>query len=61
MLKIGDRVTFAFDGEAIEGEVFVVEPQGGGVCFGVCPSCDIKADDGTLYKHIPVKEIKTPA
>lgn len=44
--EAGDRVRFEFDGNLISGTVFVVDPRGGGVCFGVCPSCDVRADDG---------------
>lgn len=51
--EAGDRVRFEFDGNLISGTVFVVDPRGGGVCFGICPSCDVRADDGTLYKHVP--------
>lgn len=40
------------------GSVFVVDARGGGVRFGVCPSCDVKADEGTLYKHIPLNEVE---
>ena len=38
------------------GTVFVVDPRGGGLCSGICPSCDVRADDGTLHKHVPINE-----
>ena len=49
--EAGDRVRFEFDGNLVSGTVF------GGVCFGICPSCDVRADDGTLYKHVPINEV----
>lgn len=55
--EAGDRVRFEFDGNLISGTVFVVDPRGGGVCFSICPSCDVRADDGTLYKHVPINEV----
>lgn len=55
---VGDRVRFEFEGSQILGSVFVVDARGGGVWFGVCPSCDVKADEGTLYKHIPLNEVE---
>ncbi len=55
---VGDRVRFEFEGSQILGSVFVVDARGGGVRFGVCPSCDVKADEGTLYKHIPLNEVE---
>lgn len=57
LLEAGDRVQFEFDGNPISGTVFVVDSRGGGVCFGVCPSCDVRADDGMLYKHVPINEV----
>lgn len=57
LLEAGERVQFEFDGNLISGTVFVVDPRGGGVCFGVCPSYDVKADEGMLYKHIPLNEV----
>ncbi len=56
--KVGDRVRFEFEGSQIFGSVFVVDARGGGIWFGVCPSCDVKADEGTLYKHIPLNEVE---
>ena len=56
--EAGDRVRFEFDGNLISGTVFVVDPRGGGVCFGICPSCDVRADDGTLHKHVPINEVE---
>ena len=49
---VGDRVRFEFEGSQILGSVFVVDARGGGVRFGV------KADEGTLYKHIPLNEVE---
>lgn len=57
MFYPGDKVVFDFCGEDKTGEVFVYDFQGGGECFGVCASCDIFADDGVLYKHIPENAI----
>ena len=56
--EAGDRVRFEFDGNLISGTVFVVDPRGGGVCFGICPSCDVRADEGTLHKHVPINEVE---
>lgn len=56
--KVGYRVRFEFEGSQILGSVFVVDARGGGVWFGVCPSCDVKANEGTLYKHIPLDEVE---
>lgn len=53
-----DKVRFSFDDETIEGTIRVLDPRGGGVCFGVCPSYDIEAVNGTLYKHIPANEVE---
>lgn len=58
MPAVGDRVRFEFEGSQILGGVFVVDVRGGGVWLGVCSSCDVKADDGTLYKHIPLNEVE---
>ena len=49
--EAGNRVRFEFDGNLVSGTVFVVDPRGGGVCFGVCPSCDVRA------KHVPINEV----
>ncbi|MEY8461048.1 hypothetical protein AALA69_07985 [Eggerthellaceae bacterium 24-137] len=57
MPVVGDRVRFEFEGSQILGSIFVIDARGGGALFGVCPSCDVKADDGILYKHIPLDEI----
>lgn len=54
----GDKVKFSFDGETIEGTIRVFDPRGGGICFGVCPSYDIEATNGTLYKHISANEVE---
>lgn len=53
----GDRVQFESNGVLLTGTVFVVDSRGGGVCYGVCPSCDVIADDDTLYKHIPLSKV----
>lgn len=54
---VGDRVRFEFEEAPISGSIFVIDARGGGVWSGTCPSCDVKADDGTLYKHIPLNEV----
>lgn len=53
----GDRVQFECNGVLLTGTVFVIDSRGGGVCYGVCPSCDVIADNGTLYKHIPLSKV----
>ena len=57
LTEAGNRVRFEFDGNRVSGTVFGVYPRGGGRCFGVCPSCDVRADDGTLHKHVPINEV----
>jgi hypothetical protein len=56
--RVGDRARFEFGGSQIFGRVFVVDVRGGGVWFGVCPSCDMRADEGTLNKHITLNEVE---
>lgn len=58
LFKRGDRVRFDVgDGTILEGTVVVVDPRGGGINFGVCPSYDIKTED-TIYKHIPAQDVQ---
>ena len=57
LLKVGDAVMFSFNGKRLRGTVYVMDSEGGGVFFGASPSCDIKANNGVLYKHIPLDEI----
>ena len=61
MLAKGDKVKACFDDKTIEGTIYIVDPRGGGFCFGVCPSYDILATDGVLYKHIPANEVEAIA
>lgn len=58
LFKRGDKVRFDNgDGTIIEGVVSVVDPHGGGINYGVCPSYDIKTD-AMLYKHIPAHDVQ---
>lgn len=53
----GEQVYFDWEGERIYGKVLVCDSYGGGVCFGVCPSYDVKTEDEAIYKHIPADEV----
>lgn len=60
-LRPGGRVRFSCEhrgGEVLTGEVSAVDLSGGGVCDGVCPSVDVMAEDGVLYKHVPVSRLR---
>lgn len=53
MFKIGDKVSFNFDGKPYIGEVVVIDAYG--TFFSDDPSCDVMVEEiNTLFKHLPM-------
>ena len=57
----GDVVVFKFRDEFLKGRIEIIDRTGGGFYDGICPSFDIfvdGTDGGSLYKHIPITDVK---
>ena len=58
-LNYGNSVQFTCNEKTgIQGTIVVKDYQGGGLYYGICPSVDIQGNDGILYKHIPIVDVK---
>ena len=56
-IHYGDIVTFNYFEKAVRGKVAIIDRQGGGIYYTICPSVDIQGDDGIFYKHVAIVDL----
>lgn len=56
-INYGDKVIFNYFEKEVRGEVKIIDRNGGGIYYGVCPSVDVQGEDGVFYKHISIVDI----
>ena len=50
---------FLFNEEQLlDGTIEIRDYHGGGIYYGVCSSVDILGNDGVLYKHVPIVDVR---
>lgn len=56
----GERVEFNFNNSEswMDGTIEIIDRDGGGLYWTVCPSFDILSDREILYKHIPIVNVR---